>query len=583
MTRGTGLAAAAACAAVLLTACAPSVPDDGPVGVSEVQPEEEYTYVANPDPPQPGAEPEEIIQGFLAAGVGVQDDYAVAREYLTDEASQAWVPEQTTWIHTQEPEITARGEDAFDMSVVVDSRVDESGTMTRPEAVESFVFELEQQDGQWRIATPPEGTVLSEDAFNNAYQDLTLYFFDPELRYAVPDARWFVNQPGLPAEIVNELVAGPAQWLSEAVVSAFPEDPELTVSTDVDTETQTAQVDLDPVMASGLDDAELLLIEEQLTLVLTQLQGVTSVEITAGSVELDIPDEDEVPTEDRPDIEVNPVTSDTQVGILEGELARQQGTTTFAAEGVPELNEYNPRLPATPAAAEGEVFAFVGDNEDGEEALFHVRPEDEAPDEVVEAPGMTRPSMDNFGWTWVAADNGDDQVIHAVPYDDSAGSATQVSAEWLEGRTVTSMRIAQDGTRAALVVDDAGERMVVIAPVIRNSEGVPRLLGPPLLLEDSGSMDEVRWSENDAVITWQRQDPDEPVEVMSIREIQLSGEIEEYTSVAGLLNVSAGEGQDAIYAENPDSAYYQLIGDSWQPNANVDDHQIEIRDYAYPG
>ena len=43
-------------------------------------------------PPEPGATAQEVLAGFVQAGVGSEDDFAVARAYLTEEASAQWDP-----------------------------------------------------------------------------------------------------------------------------------------------------------------------------------------------------------------------------------------------------------------------------------------------------------------------------------------------------------------------------------------------------------------------------------------------------------------------------------------------------------
>ncbi|WP_258934871.1 hypothetical protein [Nesterenkonia pannonica] len=110
--------------------------------------------------------------------------------------------------------------------------------------------------------------------------------------------------------------------------------------------------------------------QSQLEMALTQLNTVSSVEISTGAAEVAIPDEAEVPAEQRPEIEQTPYTTSTMVGIVGDEIALQEGTTTLELSELPDLSEYSPQAQAHPRDEEGEVFGFL----DGDaETLYHVR------------------------------------------------------------------------------------------------------------------------------------------------------------------------------------------------------------------
>ena len=72
----------------VLVGCA-RIPTSGQVlaGESEQQ-ESDQSYSFFPDAPRAGMSREEIVEGFLDAGTGTQNDYEVAREYLSDSFRQ---------------------------------------------------------------------------------------------------------------------------------------------------------------------------------------------------------------------------------------------------------------------------------------------------------------------------------------------------------------------------------------------------------------------------------------------------------------------------------------------------------------
>ncbi|MET0734233.1 MAG: hypothetical protein ABWY55_01105, partial [Microbacterium sp.] len=91
MRRGIPVSLAALATVLALTACA-GLPTSGPV--NEGLPADhdagspDFSFI--PDRPQPGATPEQIVEGFIRAGSGPADNWARAREFLAPGAD--WQP-----------------------------------------------------------------------------------------------------------------------------------------------------------------------------------------------------------------------------------------------------------------------------------------------------------------------------------------------------------------------------------------------------------------------------------------------------------------------------------------------------------
>src|ERR687889_2454140 len=85
-------ALAAAVVLILVLAGCSTIPRSGPVGTSQAtsNQNELTAYTFNPPGPQQDADPVAIINGFIAAGSGPQEDYKVAREFLAPSRSGDW-------------------------------------------------------------------------------------------------------------------------------------------------------------------------------------------------------------------------------------------------------------------------------------------------------------------------------------------------------------------------------------------------------------------------------------------------------------------------------------------------------------
>lgn len=129
-------------------------------------------------PPSDGASPEAILEGFFAASESPADGYAVARQYLTDQAASSWRPEDGINIYDssgQSRVITADGSAVVRASLVGRLGSDHVFTAVR-DTEYNHNFELTTVDGQWRINNPGEGILMSRQRFQQAFQPVSVYF-----------------------------------------------------------------------------------------------------------------------------------------------------------------------------------------------------------------------------------------------------------------------------------------------------------------------------------------------------------------------------------------------------------------------
>ncbi|MDQ1595437.1 MAG: hypothetical protein QOH40_1993, partial [Arthrobacter pascens] len=97
------LGAAIVAVVLLFVASCAQIPRSGPVGKStDESAGNPNAPVFFPVAPRTGSSPEAVIEDFYLAGSGYEDDYAVARQYLTQASSVAWKPDQRTLVFRSE-------------------------------------------------------------------------------------------------------------------------------------------------------------------------------------------------------------------------------------------------------------------------------------------------------------------------------------------------------------------------------------------------------------------------------------------------------------------------------------------------
>ncbi|MGA1828193.1 hypothetical protein, partial [Microbacterium sp.] len=255
-------------AALVLAACA-GLPLSGPVnpGLAAGEDAGSPEFIFRPDEPQPGATPEQIVDGFIRAGSGPGPaaNWEVARMFLAPSIRETWKPEASVTIDVPDDrESVSPSEGAVELSLVAVATVDSSGAYQPVAGLTQLSFRLAQQDdGQWRITEAPDGVVIDRDVFVNVFHRYSLMYFDPTWQFLVPDVRWFPTTNAA-TRIASALVNGsPSGWLGGSVVNSFPESVSL-ARPSVPLESGVAQVTLS-AEALQLESTTLDRMQTQLT------------------------------------------------------------------------------------------------------------------------------------------------------------------------------------------------------------------------------------------------------------------------------------------------------------------------------
>jgi hypothetical protein len=475
--------------ALALSACA-GIPSAGPVevGTSIKATGVDDGSILIPEGPVRGAKPAKILQGFVAAFSGSQNNYAVAREFLGGSFKSRWDPRKSVLVRTGSTRTDTIGESTMTYTVNTIADVDSAGSYTRSAEPESQVltFQFAKEKGQWRITEGPEGIVLPESTFGSVFTEQTLYFLDPTGKRLVPDRRWFPTGPQ-PVRIVSALLAGPPASLRGAVYSAFPDGTKLS-SPLIPVQNGIARIDLS-VEALNAKANELQLMKLQLLSSLADVTNITGVAISVGDSPLPLPTSNPDTTRADPQVDSRPlVLHKDEFGFYEnGKItpipALSQKIVALKPLAVT-LNSSGTEAAVLSAAGVSTVSTS------GPAVLVDARP------------GLIAPSMDEDGYLW-SVPAASPNLIRVF---DGQGKASDLAPGLPAGSSIVSLSISRDGARVAMYLStDAGPRLIV-SGIVRGADQnqLPvSLVGEPVLdvTADSGTAIDATWADGLSVAT----------------------------------------------------------------------------------
>lgn len=453
--------------ALVLTACA-GLPTGGPVNEGRSSGDNvggpDFSFV--PDGPQPGATPEEIVEGFIRAGSGpgAGADWATARLFLAPSIREKWKPADSVTIDQfGDREYVPTSENSVTLSVSAVATVDSAGAYGISDGVAtSLPFELAQgQDGEWRITEAPDGVVVDRDVFTRVFHRYSVMYFDPTWQFLVPDLRWFAANNAA-ALITAALVDGaPSDWLAESVANAFPESVEAQPSVPI--ESGVARVELSG-NAATIDQTTLNRMQTQLTASLATA-GVASAQMVVGTTPLTT---DLVSTRSTRVTGPPLVETATGFGFLSGdELAEVPGLSEA-------MVDITPRPVAIQVAPARDVAAVR--LADGAVARVDADGQVDVVDQRAE---LVDPSIDPSGFIWSVPTNAPAAVRVFSPT-----AQVDIAGAWPGASQIRAMAVSRDGTRLAAVVVAGGRTEIWVAGVVRgaNTENIPVRLGAPVSL-----------------------------------------------------------------------------------------------------
>jgi len=539
------LAGVIAACAIVLAACA-GMPTSGPVtvglGSGDVDDDVDLSFLATG--PQKGAGPEQIVQGFLAAGTSPQDNWAVAKEFLAPPLRETWNPNAGVTIDLlASREIAVTSDEAVSATVRPVADVDETGVYAEVDAgTVTLPFRLAQQaDGEWRITEAEDGIVLDRDFFPQIYRSYSLMFFDPSWTFLVPDVRWFPARTNTASRIVTELIeGGPSPWLRGAVVSAFPED--ISAPSSVTNDNGVAQVEV-PVAALGLSRTQLDRMQAQLEESLATA-SFTGAVMTVGTVDIQA---SPAPTRSTR-VEPRPaVLTKDGFGFLVGEELQpiagiSEGMRKLAPVGI----ELGPDRDVAAVRVESGAVVRLRSNQESTP--------------VDERTGLIDPTVDADGFIWSVPAARPGALIAFAP----DGTAHPVAGGWGDASRITSMELSRDGTRIVALVEVGGRHEAWVAGVQRDGdERIPVRLGEPLRLAVlPGTEEDVAWLDGETVGIVSSIDTDDIVYTQ-----QVGGTRTSSNAPGDITTIVGGNQLTGARLAAADGTMYVRTGTRWQSSA----------------
>ncbi|MDN4614458.1 LpqB family beta-propeller domain-containing protein [Leifsonia sp. F6_8S_P_1B] len=480
--RSRGRVALAALTSVLLlalAACA-SIPDSGPVRqggpVAEVNDQLDLDF--NPSPPEKGATPQRIVQGFIDAASSPKNNFAIAREYLTTPTAASWNPDESVTVDDGRNRTFDHTGNQWSVDVTPVANVDAVGAY-HPVSSTSPVglrYELAKEDGEWRIAVAPDGVVIDDPTFRAVYAQQTLYFYSPDFTYLVPDARWFPARVATAAtRVASAVLAGPVKWLTGAVTSAFPKGTELAVPS-VTTTGGVARVDLSAEAAQA----------DSLQLQRMQLQLERSLGTLAPSVQLSIEgNQEQISPPSGNDVPIQSPSVDSHAIVYRGdEFGLVSGSGVSPLSGLSDkVVALQPTAVAlTPSRDQAAVLSRG--------AAYLVRRSGD-PVRVDARAGLVAPAIDTEGFVWTVPST----TPGALQVAGANGEPHAVKTDWGGATGIQAVAVSRDGTRLVALLTTPSGPSLVAAGIVRGSGGLPTQLTEPVeLAVGAGTPRSVAWT-----------------------------------------------------------------------------------------
>ena len=515
-------------------------------------------------PPARNATPQQIVEGFLLASrAGLDDDFAVARQYLYGDAAANWKPLARVRVYpdSQDVSTTVTESGAVRASVASRGTLSSHGTYTETanSAVLTTEFSLAKNaDGQWRIVSLDDGVFLSENAFSQQFIETPLYFLAPDSNALVADLRYYPRRT-FATSAMNGLLAGPSEWLASGVHTAVPTGTKLLKSVDVvDGE---ATVDLSSVVlaASAKEQADLL---EQITRTLKASSSVRSVVLKVEGADLNVGSIQSLPTYPYGSYPVSVISGGLPANVSDNRITPLMGDAGLKAHGLSNLAiSYQASRGRLAALGRGGTELIGMDSGSGSWQVLH------------SGKSLVQPSYDRYGWVWSAERDNAGKILVFKPGENASA---HLDVSWLNGAKIRDVSVSRDGSRMVVVCEIGGEVTIRVAAIARDGAGRPTQIGDSIIIgQHLSDVTAAEWIGPSTVAVLGKTALGGERAMFSVK---ISGPTERLAApYEGTVSITAGHDEDSIVALTDKKTAYARDGGAWR--AIVSD----VTSVAYPG
>ena len=466
--------------ALVLASCAklPSLPTNQ-LGPEITTSEQNESLYYSPSDPTIGSSQEQIINGFLYAGNGPQDDYAVARKFLTKNYSSKWHPSDETLIQSGPAQVLANSGTKIQLRVNFDARVNSQGNyIAEPGASRILEFRLLQEGGEWRISSAPNLTTLLAPNYKVLFKAVPVYFWDKSFSYLVPDVRWFPTRASLPTKLTNAMIAGPSSWLAPAVQNILPAGTKLNINS-VTVDSGTASIDFN-ASALKVPSWKRPYLRSQILATLGSVEGVTQISISVertvqviGSGASGMPEDNSI----------------LPVALYKGGLGRIAGASIFDIRGTKELVE---KQQATDfcISADETLVVLLGQ---GRIYSYNLGLLKNSSQLIDDRPALIVPSLDPFNSVWSTTRT----PGSTIRITDVLGLQVSLPNPFGTKGSIRAIAVSAEGSRIAILHELGRGVSVEVFAILRDKYRKVTGLGAPLSLSEFGTnVQSISWSQH---------------------------------------------------------------------------------------